>query len=307
MDNSNKESLIKRVRIFLQDGEWEKAKEYCERVLDLDPENYEAYLCQLLAEVRISDMNALADVAIPIDTIDAYKKAIRFAGDEEKEKLIQINKENYYRRGLAEFKKAKTEKEYYSAKSLFDSISDYKDAESLSVSCSEKAVEVMKKAEEIKKAKTKKIVIAVSISVVSIITILIIWVIVQTNTSKNRAAIITENLQGMEMGGSDSDTSLYGTGIGYTSGSIYKYSFNSNGKGVESVKYYTRWEEKAHEYGSKDKDETYTNDFTYSVDVSLNGDVTLYINSREYRLEVNENDKPISFYRNGVKYSPSYW
>ena len=40
----NVSSLLKRVSLFLEDGEWESAEEYCQKVLDIDPENAEAYL-----------------------------------------------------------------------------------------------------------------------------------------------------------------------------------------------------------------------------------------------------------------------
>ena len=36
--------LLKRAFMFLEDGDWKSAEEYCEKVLDIDPENAEAYL-----------------------------------------------------------------------------------------------------------------------------------------------------------------------------------------------------------------------------------------------------------------------
>ena len=42
--------LLKRGFMFLVDGEWVSANEYCEKVLDMDPECAEAYLGKLMAE-----------------------------------------------------------------------------------------------------------------------------------------------------------------------------------------------------------------------------------------------------------------
>lgn len=38
MQNEQIGALLKRVFMFLEDSEWEKAIEYCERVLDMNPE-----------------------------------------------------------------------------------------------------------------------------------------------------------------------------------------------------------------------------------------------------------------------------
>lgn len=43
-------SLLKRAFMFLEDGDWESADKYCEKVLDIDPENAQAYLGKLLAK-----------------------------------------------------------------------------------------------------------------------------------------------------------------------------------------------------------------------------------------------------------------
>ena len=37
------EALLRRVGLFLEDGEWTQADAYCERILDMEPENARAY------------------------------------------------------------------------------------------------------------------------------------------------------------------------------------------------------------------------------------------------------------------------
>ena len=52
-NNPTMESYLKRVFMFLEDGDWHSADEYCEKVLDIDPENAQAYLGTLMAELQV--------------------------------------------------------------------------------------------------------------------------------------------------------------------------------------------------------------------------------------------------------------
>ena len=56
--------LLKRMFMYLEDGEWDKANEYAERVLDKDPENAEAYLGKLMAELKVCRREALKNQAL---------------------------------------------------------------------------------------------------------------------------------------------------------------------------------------------------------------------------------------------------
>lgn len=47
--------LLKRAFMFLEDGDFGSANEYCEKVLDIDPENAEAYLGKLMAELHVKN------------------------------------------------------------------------------------------------------------------------------------------------------------------------------------------------------------------------------------------------------------
>ena len=49
----NVDNLVKRIFAFLEDGEWRRAEEYCERVLDYDIENAYAYLGKLMIELKV--------------------------------------------------------------------------------------------------------------------------------------------------------------------------------------------------------------------------------------------------------------
>ena len=74
-------SLLKRAFMFLEDGNWQDANAYCEKVLDIDPENAQAYLGKLMAELRVKNLDRLKEQVKPFDQLNNYRKILRF-GDE---------------------------------------------------------------------------------------------------------------------------------------------------------------------------------------------------------------------------------
>ena len=79
--------LLRRAFMFLEDGEWSSANEYCEKVLDIEPENAEAYLGKLMAELHVKNRDDLKKQPQPFDDRNNYKKAVRFGEDSLKEEL----------------------------------------------------------------------------------------------------------------------------------------------------------------------------------------------------------------------------
>ncbi len=84
---SNTEPLLKRAFMFLEDGNWTEADVYCEKVLDLDPENAKAYLGKLMAELKGRKEDDLKNCATPFDDSNNYQKILRFADDSLKNKI----------------------------------------------------------------------------------------------------------------------------------------------------------------------------------------------------------------------------
>lgn len=82
--NANTEPLLKRAFMFLEDGDWNSANEYCEKVLDIDPENASAYLGKLMAELHVRKQESLKDLAEPFDRSNNYQKAVRFGNQKMK-------------------------------------------------------------------------------------------------------------------------------------------------------------------------------------------------------------------------------
>ena len=74
------QSLLKRAFMFLEDGEWRRANEYAEKVLDIDPENGEAYLAKAMSDLKKrsrSSMNDASRIALNAN----IQKALRFGSD----------------------------------------------------------------------------------------------------------------------------------------------------------------------------------------------------------------------------------
>ena len=87
--------LLKRVFLCLEDGEFVQADAYCEKVLDMDPENALAYLGKLMASRRILSLQELAQAQYTVDGDTSFKKALRFAPEEMKEHLRALNMQIY--------------------------------------------------------------------------------------------------------------------------------------------------------------------------------------------------------------------
>ena len=162
---ANTAPLLKRAFIFLEDGDWSSADEYCEKVLDLDPECAQAYLGKLMAELRVRKQGSLKDQAEPFDHNNNYQKAVRFADEKLKSALtgyiehINTRNENarldsIYTRAKNAMSAANTESAYKEAAHLFESIDEDQDSAVLVQSCYEKA-EIARKDAILSKGKSK--------------------------------------------------------------------------------------------------------------------------------------------------------
>ena len=155
--SASTESLLKRVFIFLEDGEWETANAYCEACLDKDPESAKAYLGKLMAELRVKVQGELQNQLEPFDRNSNYQKAIRYADDELRDTLISyikyINNRNEDTRKdkvLCDAKAKMTGNviaDYEEALSLLASIPGWGDADERKSICQSKIVELKTKEE----------------------------------------------------------------------------------------------------------------------------------------------------------------
>ena len=83
--------LIKRIFIFLEDGDFESADEYCEKVLDMDPETAEAYLGKLMIEWKVRNRQDLAECKDPLSTNHNYPRLMRYASEKLKAELNEYD------------------------------------------------------------------------------------------------------------------------------------------------------------------------------------------------------------------------
>ena len=142
--------LLRRVFMFLEDGNFAGADEYCEKVLDQQPECAKAYLGKLMAELQVKKQERLDDCAAPFEENINYQKALKF-GDEQlaselKGYISHIKERNEYNRLNEMYEDAKgkmdaanTEKEYQIAAETFKNAGDFKDAKSFCEQCLENA------------------------------------------------------------------------------------------------------------------------------------------------------------------------
>ena len=82
--------LLKRAFMFLEDSEWKNADEYFEKVLDIDPENAQAYLGKLMFDLKINKESGFSTCCVDFVQNKNYKKIIAFGDDALKNRLKEI-------------------------------------------------------------------------------------------------------------------------------------------------------------------------------------------------------------------------
>ena len=88
--NATADSLLDRAWMFLEDEDYQKAHEYFERVLDIDPRNSRAYLGNVLATLHLPSVAALDTVIVRLDTFKDFDRAMCFANEAEQLELKKI-------------------------------------------------------------------------------------------------------------------------------------------------------------------------------------------------------------------------
>jgi len=90
------ESLVERGYLFLEDSDWNKADEYFDKALDINPKNAPAYIGKLCVELMVCQEESLGDYQKlrqskkfdkPLGEYAHFQKALRFADDGYLKKL----------------------------------------------------------------------------------------------------------------------------------------------------------------------------------------------------------------------------
>ena len=93
--NSNTVALLKRGNMALEDGEWDKADQFFEEVLNQDAECVDAYLGKTLVQLRLSKPELLCTSVHPFEKMPSYQRAMRFATGDRLQQLKSFAKQNY--------------------------------------------------------------------------------------------------------------------------------------------------------------------------------------------------------------------
>lgn len=148
--NTNIQPLLKRVFMFLEDGNFAEADEYCEKILDIDPECAQAYLGKLMAQLKVKKQEQLIEYPKSFDDNNSYQKLLRFGDnklvEEAKSWITAINERNELARLTAIYdnateimNKATSEETFKDAAMKFESLQDFKDSKELAEKCFEQA------------------------------------------------------------------------------------------------------------------------------------------------------------------------
>lgn len=174
-ESGKADNLMKRVYLYLEDRDFAKASEYIDKVLDVDAEYAPAYVAQVLVAKKLTKEANLATLRMSIDDDPTWKKALRFADEEQKQlylgyaKQITENevydkeqkkkqaelavKKKQYDRALAEINK----ENYFWAMMILQQLNGYKNAEKLMRQCLDKyKEELLQKEQEQRKILAEK-------------------------------------------------------------------------------------------------------------------------------------------------------
>ena len=149
------ESLLERAFMFLEDGNWNDADAYCDKVLDIDPKCAKAYLGKLMAEQEVRNCDDLSKCKEPFDDSNNFQKALRFGDEQLVNKLRsdidfinqrneETRKELIYNNAVNLMSNSSSEEAYKKAANEFESISGWKNASDLATKCFKKAEECRK-------------------------------------------------------------------------------------------------------------------------------------------------------------------
>lgn len=142
--------LLKRVFLFLEDGDFRNADLYCERVLDMDPECGDAYLGKLMVQFQLRHREDFQKLQQPIGSSPHYQKILRFGSQELKDYLTgcsgqiahnmqQQRLDQVYRQALQKRAAGRQEADFREAAGLFHSVCQYRDSAKLEQECLNRA------------------------------------------------------------------------------------------------------------------------------------------------------------------------
>ncbi len=134
-ENSEWATLLKRAKMFLEDKDWKSANTYCEKILDKDPENAEAFYIKLLAEFYAESIQDLVFKDSQITDSKNYKWFRRNASEKRLQEFDNQVTEAQYQHAFTVIENAKNSNDYIVANGIFMRIPDYKESADLAEKC----------------------------------------------------------------------------------------------------------------------------------------------------------------------------
>ena len=142
---ANVSSLLRRIDISLEMGEFEKADQTCDKILDADPENAQVYFKKLMIEFQAKNEEELVDMEKNFEKSGNYRMAVRFGDAGLKRKLADLadsHRKRLMKSATDLLLKAKTEEECKTAKKLFECIAEDPKAAEKAKKCEDKICEI---------------------------------------------------------------------------------------------------------------------------------------------------------------------
>lgn len=171
-DSADMEALIRSALAYLDKGSWETASDYCSKVLELDSEHTMAYIIKLLADMKLKSIYDISETGIDLSGNVYFRNAVRYADDELRKTLKQLNTRSVYNGGIKKMENAFTAEEYTKAAAIFHSLEKFEDAPQKREYCLDLAAKRRKQELKLLKKDTKLlagIVIAVGVVAIAVI------------------------------------------------------------------------------------------------------------------------------------------
>ncbi len=187
----NVENLLKRAEIFLSEGKFKKADEYCERVLDEDVRCARAYLLKVAAECRFVSVEMIRICfSEKIESNVNFKKACEY-GDDVIRNFVEDCRRSYYAKKKEREDRERAEAEKEIAERMQESKAEANFEEMKERIKSNKSLisEYLLKTVEIEdsKAKFRKAYESETISAISYISLFVLLILSIILTVKNTA------------------------------------------------------------------------------------------------------------------------
>lgn len=140
--------LLRRAKLFLEDGDFERAEEICAQLLSKEPNNARAYMIKLLAEYALPNENALDDMTDNFTISENYRLAMRYGSEALRARLKEHSNRSLYKKFTARLNDAAdNERELLSAAYALRTLGNYSDAAKLAESAEKKAADLREKRE----------------------------------------------------------------------------------------------------------------------------------------------------------------